>query len=226
MITFLTALSGLAWTIVYIESIRIGFKHKTYAIPMAALALNVSWEWLYAAHDLTGGGSMQGYINLAWAAADLLIVYTYLRFGRTELPAFVTRSMFGAWSVAVFAAAGIVEWIFIAQFDWHDAARNSAFLQNLLMSGLFVAMLVARASSRGQSMIIAVGKWVGTLAPTFVFGVYEQSSFILTLGVLCSVFDLAYIGLLGWVRTHPNALQAASISPGMTGAEPPVVHPD
>ena len=134
--------------------------------------------------------------------------------------------MFAAWSVGVFATASIVEWIFIAQFDWHDAARYSAFLQNLLMSGLFITMLVARASSRGQSIVIAVGKWVGTLAPTIVFGIYEQSLFILTLGVLCCVFDLAYIGLLGWVRTDPIALQAPSVSPRMTGAEPPVVYPD
>lgn len=41
---FLTAISGLAWTIVYINSIWIGFRHKTYAIPMAALALNFAWS--------------------------------------------------------------------------------------------------------------------------------------------------------------------------------------
>ena len=29
---FLTALSGLAWTIVYIEAIRLGIKYKTYAM--------------------------------------------------------------------------------------------------------------------------------------------------------------------------------------------------
>jgi hypothetical protein len=31
---FLTALSGVAWTVVYIASIRIGFKHETYAMPL------------------------------------------------------------------------------------------------------------------------------------------------------------------------------------------------
>lgn len=37
MVTFLTALSGLAWTIVYLDSIRIGLKQRTYAMPLVAL---------------------------------------------------------------------------------------------------------------------------------------------------------------------------------------------
>ncbi|HEY5223479.1 MAG TPA: hypothetical protein VIJ18_10600 [Microbacteriaceae bacterium] len=34
---FLTIVSGLACTIVYIESIRLGFKYKTYAMSSVAL---------------------------------------------------------------------------------------------------------------------------------------------------------------------------------------------
>jgi hypothetical protein len=73
-------------------------------------------------------------------------------------------------------------------------------LQNLLMSVLFIAMFVARRWPRGQSIVIAVAKWIGTLAPTFLFGVLAGSAFIVGVGLLCSVFDLAYIGLLVWAR--------------------------
>jgi hypothetical protein len=83
------------------------------------------------------------------------------------------------------------------------AARYSAFQQNLLMSILFISMFVARRGSEGQSLLLAVAKWIGTLAPTILFGVLEDSFFILTLGVFCSVFDLLYIGLLLWDRRHP-----------------------
>ncbi|MGW7100013.1 hypothetical protein [Streptomyces sp. NPDC054838] len=78
----------------------------------------------------------------------------------------------------------------------HDATRYSAFLQNLLMSVLFLSLYTARRGRRGQSMVIAAAKWLGTLAPTVLFGVIEDAPFILGLGVLCSVFDLAYIALL------------------------------
>ena len=30
---FLVALSGICWTVVYVDAIRIGFRNKTYAIP-------------------------------------------------------------------------------------------------------------------------------------------------------------------------------------------------
>jgi len=104
----LTALSGLAWTIVYIAAIRIGFKHHTYAIPIAALGLNIAWESIYAIHDLMTAGGVQGYVNLVWACADVVILYTFFRYGRPELPAFVTRGPFIAWGVAVLGAFYVV----------------------------------------------------------------------------------------------------------------------
>jgi hypothetical protein len=201
MILALTLLSGVAWTVVYVVAIRIGFQQRTYAIPAAALALNIAWESIYATHGIvTGNLSVQTFVNVAWALADVVIVYTFLRYGRRELPDFVSRPMFVAWAVLIFAAAYTVQWLFIAEFGWAEASRYAAFLQNLLMSGLFIAMFVARRGPRGQSIVIAVAKWIGTLAPTIAFGALRGSAFILGLGVLCSVFDLAYIGLLLWAR--------------------------
>lgn len=54
MVPLLTLISGLAWTIVYLDAIRIGFRDRTYAMPVAALALNFGWEAIYAVHDLAG----------------------------------------------------------------------------------------------------------------------------------------------------------------------------
>jgi hypothetical protein len=208
MVLFLTLLSGAAWTIVYIVSIRVGFTQKTYAIPLAALALNIAWEWIYAVNGLVTDRSLQTYINLAWALADVVIVYTFFRYGRRELPRFVSRWMFIGWGVAVIAAGFVVQWLFLMEFGWNAAARYAAFLQNALMSGLFIAMFVARRGARGQSLVIGCAKWIGTLAPTIVFGALMGSGFILGLGILCTVFDLAYIGLLLWARQNPPALDA------------------
>ena len=52
MILALTLLSGVAWMVVYVVAIRIGFHQKTYAIPAAALALNIAWESIYATRGL------------------------------------------------------------------------------------------------------------------------------------------------------------------------------
>ncbi|MFF3861816.1 hypothetical protein [Streptomyces sp. NPDC002209] len=200
---FLTLVSGVAWTVVYIEAIRVGLRDRTYAMPVAALALNFAWEVTYAAGEFATGISAQGVVNVVWAVADVAIIWTYLRFGRAELPEFVTPPLFAAWSALVFATGFAVQWLFVAHFGTHDASRYSAFLQNLLMSGLFIALYADRRGPHGQSLVIAVAKWLGTLAPTLLFGVLEDSPFILGLGVMCSVFDLAYIGLLLRGRAAP-----------------------
>ncbi len=210
---FLTIVSGLAWTIVYIEAIRLGFKYKTYAMPVAALALNIGWETIYGVHGLTQTISAQSIINLLWAAADVVIVYTFFRFGRAELPKFITRPLFIGWGIVVFGVAYAVQALFIGEFGWTDGARYSAFLQNLLMSGLFIAMLVARRGVRGQSLVIAVAKWLGTLAPTILIGVLGHLPFILWIGLLCSVLDLIYIGLVWQAKKHPAVFAAERDAP-------------
>jgi hypothetical protein len=214
---FLTVVSGPAWTIVYIEAIRLGFKYKSYAMPVAALGLNIAWETIYGFHGLTGAISAQSVINLLWAAADVVIVVTFFRFGRAELPKFVTRPLFIGWGIVVFGTSYAVQALFIGEFGWTDGARYSAFLQNLLMSGLFIAMLIARRGTRGQSMVIAIAKWLGTLAPTILIGVLGDLPFILWIGLLCSVFDLIYIGLVWWAKRHPEALAASQAN---TAAQP------
>lgn len=44
---FLTVLSGVAWTIVYIDGLRVGIKDKSFAMPLWALGLNISWELIH-----------------------------------------------------------------------------------------------------------------------------------------------------------------------------------
>jgi hypothetical protein len=123
--------------------------------------------------------------------------------------------VFAAGAGVVFAAAYAVQGLFVAEFGWREAAGYSAFLQNVLMSGLFIAMFLARGGTRGQTLTIAVAKWLGTLAPTVAFGILQPRPFILGLGLLCSLFDILYIGLLLWARKrsgglHPRDLPAAT----------------
>jgi hypothetical protein len=211
----LTVITGVAWTIVYINAIWIGFRQKTFAIPLLALAINFAWELTYVVFDLKTAVAVPNDINVAWAIIevfwalfDLLIVYTFFRFGRSEFPSFLTKRMFVAGSILVFGAAFAVQWLFIAEFGTSIAVDYSGFLQNLLMSGLFIAMFFARRGLRGQSLTIAIAKWVGTLAPTILYGAIAARPFILGLGIMCGVFDVAYIGLVVWAKTRRNTLAA------------------
>lgn len=45
-------------------------------------------------------------------------------------------------------------------------------------------------------MLLAVAKWIGTLAPTITMGMMETNYVVLACGLLCSVYDVMYIILL------------------------------
>jgi hypothetical protein len=207
----LTIVSGVCWTIVYIDGIRIGFRDKSYAIPFYALALNLAWEALYTYHGFRiNGVDAQNIFNAAWLTFDIGILYTYFRFGKKYFPPVTAltagrppdESAFIGWSVLGILTAFAIQYAVIREFGVAKGAAYSAFPQNLIMSILFIAMLARRGNREGQSLLIAVSKWIGTLAPTILYGVIGQGGFprgsflILTVGLFCSVFDLVYIWLL------------------------------
>jgi hypothetical protein len=199
--TVLTIISGLCWTIVYIEAIRLGFKDRSYAMPFFALALNIAWELIHAVRGIQSP-DLQTAINGLWFLFDIGILWTYLKFGRKYFPSTLPQNWFIPWTVLGLTMAICLQYAFVREFDRFVGGAYAAFLQNLLMSILFINMLVQRGSHEGQSLVIAVCKWIGTLAPTILFGVigggtFSRPSFlVLVVGLLCSVFDLIYIFLL------------------------------
>ena len=206
----LTLVSGICWTFVYIDGIRLGLKDKSYAIPFYALALNISWELLQTFHGFRSTLSVQTVINAVWFLFDAGILFTYFRYGRKYFSRNLPSGAFVGWSLLGLITAFCVESAFIREFGVAVGAGYSAFLQNLLMSVLFIDMLVKRGSREGQSLTIAVSKWLGTLAPTLLFGILGEGGFpngsflILVVGILCSAFDLIYIWLL--FRIKPTQL--------------------
>lgn len=201
---FLTVLSGIGWMIVYEECIRLGFKQKTYAMPLFALGLNFAWELIYTLADifleahgpLTGITLVQVIVNAFWVGLDVMILVSYFKYGKKEWPKAIDGKFFAPWSVLVLVCCFALQFAFIASFGFVKAAQYAAFLQNLLMSVLFISMYIKRGSMEGQSVLLAVAKWIGTLAPTIVFGVLEYNPVVLVSGIFCTVFDLIYIAML------------------------------
>jgi len=198
----LTVISGLCWTIVYIEGIRLGLKDRSYAIPFVALALNLAWELLHTIFAFQLRDSLQATINGIWFLLDLGIVYTYIKFGRKYFSSSLPGARFAVWTVLVLVMAFAVEYVFTREFGIFRGGAYAAFLQNLIMSILFIQMLVSRGSREGQSVLLAVNKWIGTLAPTIQFGILNNLGLqqghvlIVVTGGFCCVFDLIYIWLL------------------------------
>jgi len=208
----LTLISGTAWTVVYISLIRTGFRDKAYGMPLFALALNLAWEAIYTVYGFkTDITNIQTWVNLVWCMFDIAILYTYIKYGMEDFKKYADEKFFMPWTILVFIMAFILQYGFLTGFPEADAPGlnsclyfvnprlgcwYSAFIQNLIMSVLFINMLALRKSTRGQNLTIGVSKWIGTLAPTITFGCLFGNSLILILGLFCSVFDLIYIRML------------------------------
>jgi hypothetical protein len=198
MEAFLILVTALAWTAVYVEAVRIGFRQKTHAIPALAIGLNFASESMYAVYDAITGVYMEAAVNAVWAAADVLIIVTLLRSIRKTLAHELPEWMLIAGLVLLFAVSYSIQGLFAYQFGVHWGSRYCSFLQNILMSALFIWMPIMRRGLEGQSLVIAVGKCIGTLAATMLVGVREGSFFVAGLGALCFVLDAAYIGIVTW----------------------------
>jgi hypothetical protein len=200
---FLVLLSGICWSIVYIELIRKGFKDKTYGMPLFALGLNFAWEIIYSVDSLVlNPASVQGVVNLIWAALDAVIVYTFFKYGRRDFPD-KAKKYFAPFSILAFISCFAIQFAFYFHFESVPASKYSAFAQNAAMSIMFLTMLFSRGSTRGQTVLMAAAKWIGTLAPTILGGFIEEFNiYIILMGAVCFVFDLIYVVILHkWKKT-------------------------
>ena len=210
IINILIVISGLCWSAVYVDSIRTGFKQKTYCMPLFALGLNIAWEGIYSFTDLFIRHSYgaQAFANAAWFLLDIFIVVTFLKYGREEITSAQGKKWFVPWTVLALVSCFVLQILFMREFGDVEGEKYSAFLQNITMSVCYLYMLHQRGSSKGQTMLIAVCKCVGTITPT-IFGTLEGNWFILVTGIICFVFDALYIYFLHLVMRKEKAEQAA-----------------
>lgn len=189
-------LSGVCWTIVYIQLIVTGFKEKTYGIPFITLALNFAWEAVHSFWGLKNNiFTIETWIIVIWFLLDIVVVYTYLRYGKQYFPKHTCREYFIPWTIIIFFMAFMLQYYFVIEFGTLGRAY-SGFMQNLIMSILFIHMLVSRNDLKGQNLTIGITKWIGTLSPTILYGVIYEYKLILILGLFCSLFDILYIYFL------------------------------
>ena len=211
IINLLIIISGICWSVVYVDSIRTGFKQKTYCMPLFALGLNIAWEGIYAFMDLFVRNNIgaQAIANTAWFLLDIFIVVSFLKFGKEEMEGEVSKKYFVAWTILVLICCFALQILFIYEFGDIEGEKYSAYLQNITMSVAYLYMLNRRKSSKGQTMTIAVCKCIGTVTPT-IFGTLEGNMFILVTGIICFIFDVIYICSLHHVIQKEKAAEIAT----------------
>ncbi|MEH1881763.1 transmembrane-type terpene cyclase [Nostoc sp.] len=193
----LSLISGIFWTLTYLLIIERGFRDKTYGMPLLALCLNISWEFIFS--FVLPHKSIQHIVDFVWLFLDTVILIQLLWFGSREFrdlrkPAFYIA--FGLTLATSFFT------IFFISSQIKDGGVNTAFGQNLLMSGLFITMLYQRKSLRGQSIWIAICKLLGTACVSLGFYLFPETSEIKEsvllpfLYISIFMYDLTYVGLI------------------------------
>lgn len=199
----LLSISGLCWTIAYLDIIRLSFRDRTTGMPAAALMLNVTWEVMQVVNLLDRSFSLYYAVTILWLILDIGILAAFLRFGRLEQTQGWQQDRFLFWSFSLLLFCFLFQWSTVVEFGIVDGTRHSALLQNAIMSVAFIPFLLDRGSdgraARGQSLLIAVTKGIGTLAAGILIVFLSGSVFHLSLVMVCAFADTAYTVLL-WKR--------------------------
>lgn len=154
-------LCAVGWLVAYVAIVYRGFADQTYGVPLAAFFANLTWEFAYGflldpLGDYFHTASIFGFL------VDAVIAWQVWKYGAAQFPnsslGRYFRPIFGL-CLAVALSVNYHAFIDLADPD----GEYTGFGINLMMSILYIKMLEDRGSPAGQSMYIAVGKWLGTL---------------------------------------------------------------
>jgi hypothetical protein len=190
--------SGACWIITYALIIRRGLLDRTYGMPIVAVCVNISWEFIFTfliPHD-----PPQQYVNAGWFILDLFILGQLLLFWRSDFHGLEARIYYPFVVLSLLASFGL---IYFLTLDLADCGIFTAFGQNYLMSVLFLFMLFHRNCLLGQSIYIALSKMAGTalasLAGYLFVPLAQQSAVLQYLFIAILFFDLCYVAAVWYV---------------------------
>lgn len=182
------------------------FKDRTYGMPLCALTLNLAWEFTFSFIYPPGDLIFAKIIFIVWLVLDLIILYTFFKYGYKNLKC---KNIINKREVYIFTITIIIfsiifmtlagkEFSVLYENNITQASGFIANLQNLIMSILFVSMILNRGDTRGQSMSIAIFKWIGTLTIAILKfnNMLPSINTELFVIALIQVFDILYIYLI------------------------------
>lgn len=187
--------TGFFWTATYLLIIRQSIRDHTYGMPMVALCANIAWEFIFS--FILPSPSIQRIVNIVWFSLDVGILICFLRYGPGEFASLSKRVFYAVFCVTLATSFCAV---LLITLEFHDAGTYSAFGQNLMMSILFITMLYSRRSLRGQSIMIALCKLLGSALASLAFFLYtaisHHSVLLPFLYISTFIYDLIYVRLI------------------------------
>ncbi|KAI8915370.1 hypothetical protein DFJ77DRAFT_365616 [Powellomyces hirtus] len=184
---------GAMWVTCYVAMAFKNYKDKSYGMPMLCLCLNLSWEFIMTViHPVIIPDVW--YASVLWVLFDLILLYQTYIYAPNEFrdqPFLQKRTTF---MIVAGIAAGLPGIIFFLDYA-HDVRLGllAGLVLNTALAISYVAMLISRKSSRGQSLLIAASKGLGSTAAWVLnIGLGFDHKFLLYLYVLNMATDAVY----------------------------------
>lgn len=209
------------------EAIRLGFAHRSHAIPLFAVlyffAHDVTYVLMYHHwfHDIDHPLFQTNYwFILAFIPLEIVLLYQIIRYSRAELFPGASLRQAILILIALQAATFVAFWWLRAQ--WHDPLFLVSFVSTQIVSHAFnIPLLLRRQSRKGQSMLFAWNILLGAGIVTFFFafplyGTPFQSIEFYLLGGVITLLGLAYIYLLrrapAYSVARSSTIQTAAVA--------------
>jgi len=201
-------ISGLAWTITYVSLTYRGFKDKTPGMPLAALALNFTWEITFSLVYPPASSVILVVINTIWMILDVLIVIATLKYGpkvyhegfginkKTFYIMFLLGLLF-SFGIMLLGTKFFID-LPLFNHSAFEVGKVIAKIQNMVMSILFLVQFYQRKKEanpiKGQSFTIAWTKWIGTPLTVGLLGVItDPTGFMAVIVGLTFICDTWYM---------------------------------
>ena len=166
-----------SWVLIYILMIRRGLLDRSYGMPVVALCLNISWEFIFT--FLTSIAPAIRIFNGLFFIFDLGVLYTCYRFGREDFDWPLLKAWFRPILAFCLTLSFASTYFFVRAFDDTYGGLAAAVIMPVY-SAMLIAMLLRRNSVKGQSLYIGLAILIG-----------DSSGYIPTL----------YAHQMGWTST-------------------------
>lgn len=200
------------WIVVYYYTLRSIFRRQFVEIPLVTICGNIVWEFLWSWVFVPDIGSLFMWGYRIWFFMDCLIVYGAFRYGykQISIPA-LARVAPGL------VAFGILAWspVLYYYIKLYDAPIShmgaySGYMLNVLISATYIPLALRLGDWTLFSYPASWCKAIGNLLINLFCFLHFSDGFLLSLCVLCTVFDGIFLYLFvqarqrAVVRTKPS----------------------
>ncbi|KAF2278579.1 uncharacterized protein EI97DRAFT_430856 [Westerdykella ornata] len=187
--TALLFLGALGYTSAYLLMTLQSLRDRTYAMPLFSLALNLSWEIVFACYVAESLPEKSAFT--VWMILDVGLVYAVVKHGAREWEAspLVARNIgkilgicvlwcctmlwaFSKWWIQSYAPAHLVQgkiYLGVNGIDTTELGWWTALAAQVVLSVMSLAQIVVRGSSRGASWAIWITRFLGSVLGYLVY---------------------------------------------------------